>query len=117
MTVREPSCPTAPPTSSLPSGAQGQLRLRIGDVATDVAVGVGYRQNGTQGAAALDRRVRLAPWPFRALPIMEAPASVRPKAAVATGRVLWICRARSVRSRLLIAAACTKPSDVIARKI
>ena len=48
---------------------------------------------------------------------MEAPASVRPKAAVATGRVLWICRARSVRSRLLIAAACTKPSDVIARKI
>ena len=62
-------------------------------------------------------RVRLAPWPFRALPIMEAPASVRPKAAVATGRVLWICRARSVRSRLLIAAACTKPSDVMARKI
>lgn len=44
---------------------------------------------------------------IQGVPIMEAPASVRPKAAVATGRVLWICRARSVRSRLLIAAACT----------
>lgn len=33
-------------------------------------------------------RVRLAASSFRALPIMEAPASRRPKAAVATGRVL-----------------------------
>ena len=46
--------PHGPTHVQLTVGAQGQLRLRVGDVATDVAVGVGYRQNGTQGAAALD---------------------------------------------------------------
>ena len=61
------------------------------------------------------RRVRLAPSPLRALPIMDAAARVRPRAAVATGRGLWICRARSVSSRVVTATAFTIPSFVIAR--
>ena len=59
----------------------------------------------------------LAPSSFRALPIMDAPASARPRAAVATGLVWWICRARSVMPRLQMAAACTRPSVEIARTI
>ena len=48
---------------------------------------------------------------------MDAAASVRPSAAVATGSVLCICRARSVRSRLQMAAACTMPSVEMALTI
>ena len=58
--------------------------------------------------------VTLAPSPFRALPIMEAAARTRPMAAVATGVVLWICRARSVRPRVDTATALTKPSLLMA---
>jgi hypothetical protein len=46
---------------------------------------------------------------------MEAAARVRPKAAVAVGKVLWICRARSVNSLVETATAFTIPSFVIAR--
>ena len=59
--------------------------------------------------------VTLAPSSFKALPIMEAAARVRPRAAVATGSVLWICRARSVRSRVETATAFTRPSLEMAR--
>src|SRR5699024_2934032 len=45
---------------------------------------------------------------------MEAAARARPKAAVATGRVVWMFRARSVRSRVETATAWTMPSVVIA---
>jgi len=44
--------------------------------------------------------VTLSPLPLRALPIMETPASARPSAAVATGLVWWIWRARSVSARV-----------------
>ena len=59
--------------------------------------------------------VTLAPLSFRALPIMEHAARARPRAAVATGVVLWICRARSVNPRVDTAAAFTRPSRLIAR--
>ena len=41
------------------------------------------------------------------LPIMEAAIRVRPRAAVATGRVLWICLARSTISLAVMADAFT----------
>ena len=41
------------------------------------------------------------------LPIMEAAIRVRPRAAVATGSVLWICRARSTISLAVITDAFT----------
>ena len=44
----------------------------------------------TERARQIHHASPLAPWPFRALPIMETAASVRPSAAVATGRALWI---------------------------
>ena len=40
---------------------------------------------------------------------------LRPRAAVATGRVVWIFRALSVRSRVETATAWTRPSAVMAR--
>lgn len=60
-------------------------------------------------------RVRLAPSTFRALPIMEAAARARPRAAVATGSVVWMVLALSVRSLVETATACTMPSEVMAR--
>ena len=39
----------------------------------------------TERARQIHHASPLAPWPFRALPIMDAPARARPRAAVATG--------------------------------
>ena len=61
--------------------------------------------------------VTLSPSPLSALPIMETPASARPSAAVATGVVWWMLRARSVSARVLTAAALTEPSFEMARTI
>ena len=60
-------------------------------------------------------KVRLAASSLRALPIMEAAARVRPRAAVAAGRDFWMFRARSVSSRVVTATALTAPPAVIAR--
>ena len=47
--------------------------------------------------------------------VRKQPISERTEAAVATGEVWWICRARSVRARVDTAAAFTKPSLEMAR--
>ena len=63
------------------------------------------------------RRVTEPSSVFRSEPIMAHPIKVRPKAAVATGSVLWICRARSAISFPVMATALTVPSAAIMRTI
>lgn len=66
-----------------------------------------------RGPPPLNWRVTELSSPLSWLPIMEAPISARPRAAVATGVVPWICRACSTISRPVMAEAITAPSEVM----
>ncbi len=70
-----------------------------------------------RGPPPLIWRVREPFSSFSISPIMEAASRVRPRAAVATGSRVWMFRARSTRSRPVMATALTEPSAVMARTI
>ena len=97
MTVRVPSVPTAAPTSSLPSGRRGRSTEGSPTVPRTLPRLSEMASTGPRGPPPRNCRETLLPLSFRALPIMEAAARARPRAAVATGRVWWIFRASSVR--------------------
>ena len=115
ITVNVPSWPTAAPTSSLPSGRRGRSTTGLSTVPRTLPWLSDTASSVPSGPPPLICSVTLAPSSFRALPIMEAAANARPRAAVATGSVLWISRARSVRSLVETATAFTRPSLEMAR--
>ena len=67
---------------------QGEVHQGIDHIAPGVALAVGHHGDAAQRAASLDAQGYRASFSLSWLPIMEAAIRLRPRAAVATGRVL-----------------------------
>ena len=69
------------------------------------------------GPSPLTMMVMISASPFMVMPIMAAPVSRRPRAAVAAGLVLWMLLACSTRSLVVAAKARTRSPAAVALTI